>query len=365
MSPDQPSYLRSREYAPLDFDRDAAFGICLLVFTVGQASVRYFRILTGAADLHPDARLVWRPLARAVRDGATLYVPPATDNKPPLFEFLNVAVGLTDAYTFTFLLLVALANGVSAVLLYRLFVRHGMWRAGVLAATGFVLVVPVVAGHAINVRSFAVCAFLCALSVRSAELGGTATAVAALFSQYLVLGALVAYWWRGHVRTDERVTSRWLLRFVAAAVATCAVAYGAVLAAWGWPAFVGSLHWSIGSAGRYFTAYGPSVWVGQRAWLIYMADRVRWLWPFLLLVLVGGVAVLAGRVPGPTRTNASSATMEFQRMLVGAGTLFGSLLFVRPYETYWLYALPWFAGLAALGLRTAGAALTAESDPSE
>ena len=332
--------------------REIAFGVVLLVLTVAQASVRYFRLLTGDTMLHPDARLVWQPLARAVRNGAALYVDPAVDNKPPLFEFFNILVAVTDAYAFTFLLCVALANGLSAVLLYHLFVRNGMQRTGVLAATGFVLVVPLVNGHAVNVRSFAVCAFLFALSVRRAELAGTASAVAVLFSQYLVIGVPVVWWWVLHDRTEYVSLRRWMIRFAVPAVGIVAAAYGAVLVIWGWPSFVGSLYWSLGVAEQYFTAYGPSLWVGQRAWRVYTFALVGRLWPFLLLALAGAVAIVTKRATLPDGGGTKHGRLL--SLVGGAAGLFGALLFVRPYETYWLYSLPWFAGLAAVGLRTVG-----------
>lgn len=349
MSPSKPSSsVRQRYRYPLAH-RDVVFGVGLLVLTVAQASVRYFRLLIGDTSLHPDAELVWRPLAQAVHSGSALYVEPAVDNKPPLFEFLNILVAATDAYTFTFLLAVALVNGLSACLLYHLFVRHRMWRTGAVAATVFVLVVPLVSGHAVNVRSFAVCAFLVALSTRRAAVVGIAMAVAVLFSQYLVFGIPVACWWALCGRPQPASNRRWLKRFFAALACVVAGAYGAVLAVWGWPSFAGSLYWSVGIAGEYFTAYGPSVWVGQRAWRIYTLGILARLWPLLILTAVGARAVIGKHVPTPDR--AGARCRQLLSLITGAAGIFGVLLFVRPYETYWLYPLPWFAALSAIGLR--------------
>jgi hypothetical protein len=222
---------------------------------------------------------------------------------------------------------------------------------GALAAAGFVVAVPLVSGHAINVRSFAVCAFLFALSVRRAELCGTATAIGILFSQYLVLGIPIVWWWALRAQTQRRLQWRWVLRYVAAGIGVALVSYGSVLVIWGWPSFLGSLYWSIGVAEQYFTAYGPSVWIGQRAWTIYTVRLVSQLWPLLVLAVVGGVAVGTGRVPSTVPFHTDRSQGALFRLSSGSAVLFGGLLLVRPYDTYWMYSLPWLAVLAATGIR--------------
>lgn len=332
--------------------RDIAFGVALLVTTLTHASVRYFRLLVGGTSLHPDADIVWQPVARDVLDGAALYLEPATDNKPPLFEFLNVLVASTDAYAFTFLLCVALANGVSAVLLYRLFARRSMRTTGAVAASIFVLALPLVKGHAINARSFAVCAFLAALSLRRPGLRGVAVTAAILCSQYLVFGVPVVLW-RGLWVDPRKSVRTWAVRFAVAGGSLVVAAYGTVLVLWGWPSFVGSVYWSTGLAENYFTAYGPSIWVGQRAWRVYTLELVTRLSPLLVPAVGGAAAVIARRVPTSGRPGDPCGRCDLQRLVLGASVLFGALLFVRPYDTYWLYSLPWLAALAAFGLRTA------------
>ncbi len=355
MSPNEPSTQLLPGFDFTSHQRDLGLGIGLLVLTIGEASIRYYRLITGSTTLHPDARLVWRPLARAVHNDAALYVAPATDNKTPLFEFLNLLVAATDAYAFSFLLLVGLANGLSALLLYRLFVRHTMWRTGLLAAIGFVLVVPVIKGHYINVRSFAVCAFLLALSSRRAVCCGTAVAVAALFSQYLIVGFPIICWWilapRGDRRTDTPRT--WLIRFAGAAMTLIAVTYGAVFVIWGWPSFIGSLYWTTGVAEQYFTAYGPSVWIGRRAWWKYTLALTTRLWPLLVLAAAGTIAVVTRRVPIGEPSERGNSRSQLLTLIVGTTGLFSAFLLVRPYHTYWLYPLPWLVASAALAVRTA------------
>lgn len=336
---------------------DIAVGVSCLVAALTQASVRYFRLLVGSAELHPDAALVWRPLARAVLDGAPLYVDPATDNKPPLFEFLNVLVATTDAYAFTFLLCVALSNGLVAILLYRLFARRSMRATGAIAAGLFLLALPFVKGHAINVRSLAVCAFFVALSLRRPALRGTAAAASVLLSQYLVFGVPVVVWLglrrRAETGSPDRSARAWVGRFAAAGAGLALGIFGAVLALWGWPSLVGSVYWSSGLAQRYFTAYGPSIWVGTRAWTSYTLELLTRLSPLLALSVGGAVAVLARRVPTLERPRLDDERRVLGRFVLGSAGLFGALLFVRPYDTYWLYSLPWVSALAALGVRTA------------
>lgn len=321
---------------------EVTFAVGLLSLSLIIASIRYFRLLVGSTEIHPDARLSWRPLATAVLDGVPLYLPPATDNKPPLFEFVNILVMETGSYVFVFLVLVSLLNGLSAVLLFRFFAQQDRRAVGAVAAAVFLVAVPVVRGHSINVRSFAVCGFLAALCLSRPSHRGGALAAGALCSQYLVFGVpFVVY--------DSLLSGRSLqtsLRgIVAAGVAVVAATYGALLAVWGWPSLRASLYWSAGVAGEYFTAYGPSVWIGERAWVTYTSSMLGRTWPLLVVAAVGAVVLGSRLVRG-------EASYE-ERFTLGATFVFGSLLLVRPYTTYWMYSLPWIAALAAFGIQGA------------
>lgn len=63
---------------------EAVFALLLTNAGLFAGVARLLRIEAGRATVHPDVRLAWRPLARAVTGGTPLYTTGAMDNKPPL-----------------------------------------------------------------------------------------------------------------------------------------------------------------------------------------------------------------------------------------------------------------------------------------
>lgn len=155
-----------RRYLPDALPARAAFVTLLLAAGLFGALRRLSRLAAGAADLHPDVRLVWYDLAREVAAGMPLYTGAAVDHKPPVFELLNVGAYLTGEYVLALLLVVGLANGAAAVLLWRVLAARGHPRVGALGALLFLLVLPLVDGTVGNVRSLAVAGLLFALAGR-------------------------------------------------------------------------------------------------------------------------------------------------------------------------------------------------------
>lgn len=330
----------------------ALFASFLLHFAVAETAVRYLQIQVGVAELHPDVTVAWYPLAESVLAGTPLYVQGATDNKPPLFEFLNIAVAWTGEYVAVFLLLVGLANGLTAILLWRLFARQHHGLVGAFAACLFVTSIPLVNGHVINVRSFAVLGILSALTCNRAALRGGLVACAALFSQYaFIIAPVVVH--DGIQPLSRRRTYRWMLRFSVSAIGVGVCSFGLVYLLWGWESLLASLYWSVGVAVRYFTVYGPSLWIATETWATYTLRVVTRLLPLLLAATLGAIFTLHtlyqyrnGEIP--TRQRQRQGRIQMQAL--GLTVLFGSLLFVRPLPTYWMYSLPWLAALAAVGL---------------
>jgi hypothetical protein len=315
-----------------------------LLFAAGLfgALRRLSRLAAGVTDLHPDVRLVWYDLAREVAAGTPLYTGAAVDNKPPLFELLNVGAYLTGEYVLVLLLVVGLANGVAAVLLWRTLAARGHPRVGALGALLFLLVLPLVDGVVVNVRSLAVAGLLFAFATRSPVARGVGVAGAVLCSQHAAFVLpVVAY--DGYVRAGR--SRRWLARFVGSGGAVAALVYGAVLAVWGWPSLAGALHASVGRTAPYLLSYGPSVFVSTGTW-----------WRTILRthLQIGVVLVLAvwglGRVLVALRRPAGAWREWGTPHLLVALLVTSSLpLVVRPFVTYWVYPLPAIAVLAAFG----------------
>jgi len=329
-----------RRRLPEGLPDEVAFVALLVGAALGGALRRLTRLSTGEASPHPDVGLVWHDLAQAVATGTPLYTGAAVDNKPPLFELLNVGAYLTGEYLVALLLAVGLANGVAAVFLWRTLAVRGHPRAGALGALLFLLVLPLVDGTVVNVRSLAVAGVLFALATRHPTARGVGVACAVLCSQQAVFVVpVVAY--DGYVR-DGRPTD-WLARFVATGTLVALSVYGIVLALWGWPSLVGALRGTAGTAAPYLLSYGPSVFVSTGTWWQYTLRMHVHLWVVLALAVWGlGRALVAvrGRSPGDWDT---------AHLLVALLVASSLPLVVRPFVTYWLYPLPAIAALAAFG----------------
>lgn len=307
---------------------------------------RYARIRWLGAAPHHDVRGVWRPVAAAVADGAPLYVRPAVDNKPPLFELLNVAVYATGAYLPAFLLLVGVANAAVAVCLWRLLARRGYAALGAAAGLVYLAAVPLVGGAAVNVRSLSTALLVFAFVRSGPARSGVALAAACLVSQHAVFGAPVVVA-DGLARTDA--SQRWLGRFAIGCCAVVAAAFAAVFALWGRPSVAGAVRWSVGFAGTYVLEWGPSVLRSPGRWLSLLVDGHRRLGPVLGCAL-GGVAVVASRI----RAGRAWTPLALSLCAVAALSL---PLLVRSFVSYWLYPLPWIAVLAVVGVAAAARAV--------
>lgn len=306
---------------------------------------RYFRILYGEQQPHIDVRCCWRPLANAVLAGKPIYVRPAVDNKPPLFELLNVTVASTGQYLLVFFVLIGIVNGVSAILLWRICADRGTPRVGLIAGLLFLTSVPATGGTVINVRSFAIAGILLSLWVEHPLARGATIAAAGLFSQHAVFAVpALAY---DRLRYLDRDSSlQWLVRFVAGGVAVLVVSFGFVYVVWGAQSFHGALYWSFGAAEKYTTnPVVPSIIGDTHRWMVALYHGVI---KHLFLIVPATIIVhLAATERGSNRvihsTNAPLVTTTFLALSMSIPLL------VRAYRAYWLYPLPFLALLASIG----------------
>jgi hypothetical protein len=335
-----PGFVRRR--LPGWIPREAVFALLLTNAGLFIGVARLLRLEAGRASVHPDVRLVWRPLARAVAGGTALYTPGATDNKPPLFELLNLLAYLTDHYLVVLTLAVGLANGVAATCLWRACAVRGRVRIGGLGALLFLWTLPLVNGAAINVRSFTVALLLFGLVSRHPLVRGFAVGCALCVSQHAAFVVpVVAY---DGYRCAGRSLA-WVGRFLGALAGAVLAAFGTVLAVWGGASLAGAVHATVGSAGPYLLAYGPSVWISTATWtLITLRMHLR-LWVVLAFAVWGGWLTWRRA----TRASGWGPAHLLLSLLVALSLP----LVVRPFVTYWLYPLPVASVLAAAGVRAA------------
>ncbi|MFB6186171.1 MAG: hypothetical protein ABEI86_04795, partial [Halobacteriaceae archaeon] len=74
--------------------------IVLAAIAFVQVAFRYAQVaVVGRAAMSNDVTERWLVVVQAVlHDGVPLYVPPAVDNKPPLFQYLNLLAGASGNY---------------------------------------------------------------------------------------------------------------------------------------------------------------------------------------------------------------------------------------------------------------------------
>ncbi len=328
-----------------------AWPLVFLLAGVGLGVGRYSDLVWGNAAVNPDMRRMFRPIAEGVAAGGQLYGPGLADNKPPGWQLVNVAAELTGEYTLAMLVVVGLANGLAAALLYRWLDRAGPRFVAVAAATLFLLALPLLGGNTVNSRPLAVPFLLVALAAARPALRGAAVAVAALVNAYAGTFVLLLLWlvWR-----DSPQPRRDAVTYLAGGAAVAALAFGAVAAGWGVDAMLAALHWSYGvpladgvatsavhpaavAPGSYLTATWlltePATWAG------YVTGVVWQLFPLLALAALGVFA--RDRLPWP----------PVLAGVLGLALAAGLVPFlVRAYEQYWQLVLPFLAAFAAGGL---------------
>lgn len=320
----------------------------LFVALAASKAVLRYRQIDSPRDLFFDAREVWYPLARAVSSGASLYTA-VPDNKPPLFQFLNLLVYATGEYVVVFTLLLALANVLTAVLVYRLCVTRDLGGVGLVASTLFLLVTPLGWAQKINPRQFAIVGVLAALLLPGAVAAGVAVAVAGLFTQYAALSIPVVLWLRFR---ENRLTRGYVSRFGASGLVVVAAAFVAVGVIWTPSAAIDGVRQSVLASGQYVTSQPDSPTAAPRLWIRKVLGFTLVVLPVMLFAGVGLLTEL-GHFDSlsPRRT-------DLVVTCVALASIFSVQYVARAGGVYMLLLLPFLSILAGLGiermLRTGG-----------
>lgn len=310
--------------------------IGLFVLALSQSVEQLGRALIGRNDLWSDAANVWLPLAEHVASGNALYVGAAVDNKPPFWQYLNLAVFETGHYVAVFYLLVGLANALAAWLLYRWVSGFARRETAAVAALLFVAALPLLNGTIINVRSFALVFLLMAVQIRRASVQGALIAVAGLFSQYAVFGIPALLWYR---HTIGRLNARQFVAFCGAGLLTVVVSFLPLLW-WGVPSVVGGVEWSFFAAESHLLENDVlNPWLAPMDWAAKLAQVAEQMLYLLVPAALYTVRVMTGRV---------QERSAIDIVLVGFVALYALSFGVKSLRYYWLLLLPFLAALAAL-----------------
>lgn len=320
----------------------------LLVLAVSQTVAQYGTIAFGSTN-RPifDVRSVWHPLAVDVLNGAPLYGPTTWDNKPPLFQYVNLAAEATGYYLLAFYLAVGIANGIGAVLLWRLVRRHIDWRLATLAAVLYVGSIPLLFGVHIGPRSFAIPLLLAALSVDRGVLVGGLLGAATLFTQFAALATPAVIWWwvRGRPRHEQ---GRWVGAFTVGGLAVAVAAYGLLAIVWGPETLRNGLRYTLFAASGY-----AEKWGGQQSQVLLSGVIFTNIYYLVVPALFGGGAVLQDR-----------DRRAFETLTVALTVSLLLALAVRAGRSYVFLALPFLSTTAALGIGRFLSAVSSRADRS-
>lgn len=354
--------LRHRTPALIEIVREPRIAGVLLALTLAQTFLRMVRLALTPDRVFDDAFKRWIPIANEVFTGTPLYTADAIDNKPPLFQYLNLAVGATDVW-FLWFAVIGAANGLAAYLLYRWVAadRDRGGAEGVVAALLFVAALPVVWGTYINARSPALPLVLLAVRSRRGWVSGASIAAAGLFTQYAALGIIPLVYRRMRGAVRDRQAWRWLGAFVAAGLGTAALAYGSLFVVWGPASFVEGIQQTLTTAvGELQHQQARNALVSPAGWIRGLAMRVRTL-SYLLLPAGFALGCRTLRLIAP-RPRTGDTLPKGDGVLGVFAVVYLLALGIKSLGYYWLLALPFLAALAA---ETVLWILTASRSPSE
>lgn len=319
---------------------------------LGLSVGRYSDLTWGNALPNPDVTRMFLPIAEGVATGGRLYGAGLADNKPPAWQLLNIAAYESGYYTLALLLCVGLANGLTAVLLWYWLARTAISPIPVFASVLFLLLLPLVGGHHINSRPFALLFLLGSFAAITPTKRGVAVAVAALFNAYAAVFVPVFLWltWRDN-RSSAPVGAA--ARYLASGAFSALALFGVIGILWGIQSVWAALAWSYGlplTDGATTAAVHPAAELPHSylssTWLI--SHPIRWLsygGTVGLQLAVVFVLALVGLVHRSLL--GSDDLSRIVPVALGASIL---PLFFRTYEQYWILPLPFLATFAALGI---------------
>lgn len=297
------------------------FALLLATTGVVLTMIEYLRSVVGVEKSLPLDFPVWHRVATAVISGTPFYLGKAVDNKPPLFQFMQVAAAATGDHLLAFFVLTALVNGGVVYAVY-LLGRNRSRLTGRLAALFVVSALTPVYGTIPNVRSFAVLAVLIAVLFGGASRIGGLLAVAGQFSQFAIFA--VPWFVYRHRRQPN-----WIARAAMAGVVVTAISYLLLLPLGGVESLFAAIERTILNAGAYSTSSNMSP-----------VDTRRWAGS-ILNVVIATIHLQLLFVVGLVRRRGSQEIRVLSVLLLLP-------LFVRSLRYYWVLPVPFMGVVAAI-----------------
>lgn len=308
--------------------------MALVGFGIAQTIARYGQIQfgsTGLTQFFVDSRNVWKPLADSVLlDGNPLFTENNWDNKPPVWQFLNLLVASTGLYFITFHILIGIANGVSSYLIFKWCQSQDRTKIGLLAALLFIGALPAFQATRINPRPFAQVLILGILFYTGPVIKGLLLSLAALLTQFSIFAAPAIFWKSNNWKLNYS-SLRWTALFSISGIVMAVVSYGVVGLIWGTNTLFYAVEYTIISGSSYGRPpyEAPLFWAGSHAG--HIADL------FIITIPLAGGILYAQEL---MRSNLEKEAIVFAAFL--------SLPFLlRPGGWYYYPPLPFYAVIAA------------------
>lgn len=210
------------------------------------------------------------------------------DNKPPLWLAQQVLGVATGHYVAVELLLMAVANIVIAVGIWRLGSELKSEQVGRFSALLYVLTIPVVNLTRINEATMGVALLILALNLRSSYRIGAVTGAAVLTSPWAIFGvpAIVVNRIYG-----DRIA---FARFAVAGMAVGFLSVAVLWVGWGLESAIGAVRWSIGLGDAYWTGGNGSllrrsIFYSPGGWAVINAHFARQYAVVLIPAAVGAM----------------------------------------------------------------------------
>lgn len=289
-----------------------------------------------------DLRNVWRPIARDVAGGTPLYVYPAVDNKPPLWELLNAAL-LSVVPEGGFVFAVGVGNlllvGATYLLAKR---RYGYW-LGLFTALLLVTFLTRINGLRYQPHNFAAGLLVVGLLVSRSDVAGASFGAATMFTQY---GGLAFPAFLLDLRRRDRLNNHSLRRFGTGVGLSLFLPFATVAVIWGLPALSGAVQWTFIQPVAYVFEGGSSLsYLETSADYSLFASPVQWGHRVARIVLENVVIFIPAMAMSGIVVRRRPTTQE--TVYVTAGLSLLAPLIVRRFDHYWLFSAPFLCLLTA------------------
>jgi len=297
---------------------------------------RFMNIRLGSESWAHNLTAIWSNIAADVAQGIPLYVVPAADNKPPVWNFLFVST-IQNLPRPVLLIIPFIGNVLLISGVYYLSIRrYGFWVGG--PVTLLLLgILPTIDAFLIQPTSFTA-----GLIVWGIFFGGSATSgfflgFCSMFHQY---GGFALPVFLLKLHREGGLTKQRLMRFIGGFLTTIVIPFMIVAMIWGWESLKGAIYWTFISPIGYILGRPEAepVYTSASTQASLLHNPLNWGDLMLDVILPSVHIIIPATVIGVYVLLKSRQEPEL--IDVTAMTFLLLPLLVRGFPRYWLLAIP-------------------------